>query len=176
VLSHIDWPWTLYLGNETVLLCRTLLAIRRGLDWIIGFISLIYSWLVTTSNYSATANLHTLLITTVPAKPFPACCVFTSRTLATASNSGHSSASRADVAPSPTLAQNCLPAIPSTELDRYIFSASPAEISCTQHYQTSTLFIYNHFAWTEYITLFPTIPLFLLEYSLPRERVYRSVA
>jgi hypothetical protein len=59
--------------------------------------------------------------TTVPAKPFPACCVFTNRSLTTASNSEDSSASRAQVVPSPTLDQNCLPAIPSTELDRHLF-------------------------------------------------------
>jgi hypothetical protein len=44
-------------------------------------------------NYSATANLHTLQITTAPAQPFPACCVFNSHSLATASNSGDSSTS-----------------------------------------------------------------------------------
>jgi hypothetical protein len=48
-----------------------------------------------TSNYSAIANLHTLQITIAPAKPFPACCVLTSRSLAMASKSGVSSASRA---------------------------------------------------------------------------------
>jgi hypothetical protein len=43
-------------------------------------------WLVNglwiTNNYSATANLHNSQITTAPAKSFPACCVFTSRSLA----------------------------------------------------------------------------------------------
>jgi hypothetical protein len=48
-----------------------------------------------TSNYSATASPHNSQQTTAPAKPFPACCVLTSRSLATASNSGDSSASRA---------------------------------------------------------------------------------
>jgi hypothetical protein len=56
----------------------------------------------------------------------------TSRSLATASNSGNSSASRAQVLPSPTLVQSCLPAISSTELDRHFFSVSLAELSCTQ--------------------------------------------
>jgi hypothetical protein len=50
-----------------------------------------------TSNYSATANLHNSQIITAPAKPFPACCAFTSHSLATASKSGNSSASRAQV-------------------------------------------------------------------------------
>jgi hypothetical protein len=36
-------------------------------------------------------------ITTAPAKPFPACCVFNSRSLATDTKSGDSSASRAQV-------------------------------------------------------------------------------
>jgi hypothetical protein len=49
------------------------------------------------NNYSATADLHTLQFTAAPAKPFPACCVLTSRSLTTASNSGDSSASRAQV-------------------------------------------------------------------------------
>jgi hypothetical protein len=46
------------------------------------------------------------LITTAPAKPFPACCVFTSRSLATASISGNTSASRAQVLFSQTPVQN----------------------------------------------------------------------
>jgi hypothetical protein len=62
-----------------------------GLD--IGFIAHLYTQLGTTGNYSATANLHNLQITTEPAKTFPACCVFTSRSLVTASNSRDSSAS-----------------------------------------------------------------------------------
>jgi hypothetical protein len=37
------------------------------------------------------------LITTAPSKPFPACCIFISRSLAAASNSDDSSASRAQV-------------------------------------------------------------------------------
>jgi hypothetical protein len=67
--------------------------------------------------YSATANLHDSEITTAPAKPFPACCIFTSCSLITASNSGVSSASRAHVLPSMTPVKNCLPAISSLELD-----------------------------------------------------------
>jgi hypothetical protein len=62
-----------------------------------GFIDHLYTPLGTTSNYSATANFHNSQTTTAPAKPFPACCVFTTRSLATASNSGDSSASRAQV-------------------------------------------------------------------------------
>jgi hypothetical protein len=58
-------------------------------DWIDHFTTR----LGTTSNYSATANLHTLQINTAPVKSFPACCAFTSRSLVMASNSGDSSAS-----------------------------------------------------------------------------------
>jgi hypothetical protein len=64
----------------------------------------------TASNYSATAYLPSSQFTTA-----------TSSSLATASNSGDFSASRAQVLPSPTLIQNCLPAISSTELDRHLF-------------------------------------------------------
>jgi hypothetical protein len=62
----------------------------RGMDWVLDLLTL----LGTTGNYSATADLNTLHFTTAPAKPFPACCV-NRRSLATASNSGDSSASRA---------------------------------------------------------------------------------
>jgi hypothetical protein len=71
-----------------------------------GFIDHLYTPLGTTSNYSATADLHTLQITTAPAKPFPACYVLTSRFLATTSNSGDSSASHAQVLLSQPPVQN----------------------------------------------------------------------
>jgi hypothetical protein len=48
---------------------------------------------VTTLNYSAIADLHTLQITTAHTKSSPACCDFSSRFLVTVSNSGDSSAS-----------------------------------------------------------------------------------
>jgi hypothetical protein len=63
----------------------------------------LYTRLGTTSNYSATANLHGSQIAT-------ACCVFNSRSLATASNIGDSSASRAQIPSSQPPLQN------STEL------------------------------------------------------------
>jgi hypothetical protein len=69
-----------------------------GLD--VGFIDHLYIQLGTTSNYSATPDLHTLQITTAHAKTFPACCVFNSRFLVTASNSGDSSSSCAQFIPS----------------------------------------------------------------------------
>jgi hypothetical protein len=57
------------------------------------FIDHLNTQLVTTSNYSAIANLHTLQITRAYAKSFPACNVFTGRFLLTASNSADSSVS-----------------------------------------------------------------------------------
>jgi hypothetical protein len=65
--------------------------------------------------------------------------VLNSRSIVTVSSSGDSSASRAQVLPSSTLVQNCLPAIPSTELDRRHFSASLAELNCTQLSTGSTI-------------------------------------
>jgi hypothetical protein len=96
-------------------LSRLGVAVRRRLDWITGFIGHLYIPLVSTSSYSATANLHNSQFITAPSKPFLA-FVFTSRSLATASNSGDSSASHAHVVPSPTLLQNCLPAVYSGAL------------------------------------------------------------
>jgi hypothetical protein len=48
---------------------------------------------------ATTAPLQNTQITTVPSKPFSACCVFTSHLLATASNSENSLASRIHVIP-----------------------------------------------------------------------------
>jgi hypothetical protein len=61
------------------------------------YINHFHAQLRTTSNYSVTAHLHSSEFTTAHTKPFPACCVFTSRSLAAASNSGGFSASRAQV-------------------------------------------------------------------------------
>jgi hypothetical protein len=62
-----------------------------------GFIGHLNTPPGTKSNYSAIADLNPLKITTAHVKNFPACCVFTSRSLATVSNSGNSSASRLQV-------------------------------------------------------------------------------
>jgi hypothetical protein len=53
--------------------------------WI-GWLDLLnlYTVLGTTVNYSGISNLHNSQFTKTPVKPFPACCVFTSRSLATA--------------------------------------------------------------------------------------------
>ena len=87
------------------------------MDWITGFIG--------TRDYSAVVTRHSQLhvITTLSListlYSSPQCplsllqsAVFTSRSLATALNSGDSSASRAKVLTSPTLVQNFLPAVP----------------------------------------------------------------
>jgi hypothetical protein len=52
------------------------------------FIDHLYPRLVSISNYSATANLHSSQMARARAKPFNACCAFTNRSLAIASNSG----------------------------------------------------------------------------------------
>jgi hypothetical protein len=59
----------------------------------IGFIDHFNTWPVTTSHYSALANLHTLQIIRALSQSFTACSVFTSSFLVTASNSGDFSAS-----------------------------------------------------------------------------------
>jgi hypothetical protein len=79
---------------------------RWGLDWWIDLLTTYAHG--TTSNYSAIANLHTSQITTASAKYFPACCVFTSLSLATASNSGDSSASHAQVLSSQPSVRNSI--------------------------------------------------------------------
>jgi hypothetical protein len=87
---------------------------RRGFGLANGFMDHLYTRLGTTSNYRVTDDLHNSEITTAPAKTFPACCVFTNRSLETASNGGKSSASRAQVPSSQTPVQNCL----TTDIDK----------------------------------------------------------
>jgi hypothetical protein len=96
------------------------------MDWILNLLTT----LRTTNNYSATANLHTLQITTVPAKPFPPCCLLTNHSLATASNSGDSSASCVQVLLSQLPVQNFsqFSQLP-TELQRHLFLASLVELN-----------------------------------------------
>jgi hypothetical protein len=67
----------------------------------------LYTWLETTSNYSATANLHNSQITTAPDKPFPACYLHQPLP-GKGSKSGDSSASCAEVLSSQTPVQNWL--------------------------------------------------------------------
>jgi hypothetical protein len=99
-----------------------------------GFIGHSFIPLGTKSNSSVIVNLHTLQITIVPAKLFPACCVFISRSLAMASISENSSVSRAQDILSTT-----------TQLQRHLFSASlqsSTELVC------SSSVLCNHFTRT----------------------------
>jgi hypothetical protein len=78
---------------------------RRGMDWWMDLLT------TYTHDWELHANTVPPLSSTIyksPTKPFPACCVFTSRSLATASNSGGSLASRAQVLSSQPSVQNCL--------------------------------------------------------------------
>jgi hypothetical protein len=81
--------------DEPILCCHVIWVTFDGVFGLdIGFIDHLHTNLsICTCNYSAIANLHNLQINTAHAKFFPACCVFTSRSLVTASNSGDSSAS-----------------------------------------------------------------------------------
>jgi hypothetical protein len=77
---------------------------RRGLGW----------WMHLLTTYTNNSELQAItapplisaLYKSLHAKPFPACCVFTSRSLGTASNSGDSSASRPLVPSSQPPVQN----------------------------------------------------------------------
>jgi hypothetical protein len=66
---------------------------RKGLGWMfdIGFIDHLYTQLVTTSNYNAIANLHTLQITRTHAKPSQS--AFTTLFVVTDFKNGYSSPS-----------------------------------------------------------------------------------
>jgi hypothetical protein len=126
---------------------------RRGFELDIGFIDHLYTRLGTTRNYSVTANLYNSQITTAPAKHFPACYVFTSRSLVTASNSGDSSVS----ALKSSLNGGSLPTVPFLHRIPYrtdlvipvVFLITPRHGLCRQHRSFS--------------------------YPLPRERIYRAV-
>jgi hypothetical protein len=120
---------------------------RRGFGFKNRFTDYLYTRLGTAI---ITANLQNSQVTTAPASPFPACWVFTSRFVATASNNGDSSASRAQVLSSQTPVQNWL--------DRPNFLP------------------YKSSGRTEYKTPFPTVPLLLRFDSLSWERVQRAVA
>jgi hypothetical protein len=61
------------------------------------FIAHLCTRLVSTSNYSATANLHNSQITTAPAKLFPAYCVFIGGSSAACAQVLSSQASRAEM-------------------------------------------------------------------------------
>jgi hypothetical protein len=93
--------------------------------------------LVPTLNYSGIANLRTLQVTTAPAKSSPACCVLNNRSLATASNSRDSSASRTQVLLSQPPVLNSLNSFNSTVAPSILSLPCRAQLHC----QLSTL---NH--------------------------------
>jgi hypothetical protein len=95
-----------------------------------GFIDHLCTPLGTTSHYSAIADLHTLQVTTAPAKSFPARYVLTSRSLATVSNSGGSSASRAQVLLSQPPVQNSLSTVHSTITPSLLSLPSRVQLVC----------------------------------------------
>jgi hypothetical protein len=74
--------------NNSIVMCMS--DSRRGfrLDNVIDHFN---TQLVTTLNFSAIANIHTLQFTRAHAKSFPARGVFSSSYLVTASNNGYSS-------------------------------------------------------------------------------------
>jgi hypothetical protein len=80
---------------------------RRGFGLHIAFIDHLHDAELQ-AYYSAVANLHNSQITTASSMSFPVCCVFTSRSLGTASNSEDSSASRPQVPFERRLPSNCL--------------------------------------------------------------------
>jgi hypothetical protein len=112
-------------------------TIRRGRDWILD--------LLTTCTHHS--KLHVITALPLISTPYKSPenplsflqPVLDSRSLATASNSGDSSASRSQVIPSSIHVRNCPPAILSNELDRHLFSASPPGHNCTQHSTNSQL-------------------------------------
>jgi hypothetical protein len=139
-----------------------------------------------------TTDNHTLQIT-VPTKLFPVCCIFTSRFLSTASNSGNSSASHAHVLSLPALVQDCLPAISFGTLNRIIcrncqLQTPPILILATwdPHYvasgrlQQKTPFPSNSSIVIEVCLarrcIETVVFLLLCACSFPRQPVYRVVA
>jgi hypothetical protein len=133
---------------------------RQGMNCLLDLLTEVG----TESNYSAIGDRDTLQITTTPAKYFPAFCVLTSRSLATASNNGDPSASRAQVFLSqPPLQNSCqFPQLPTVNSGTrltllIIFRHEPHRKHCFHCYS-------------------PTVPRPLHAYPLPRELVYRADA
>jgi hypothetical protein len=96
-----------------------------------AFIHHLYTGLGTASNYSATVNLHNSQITTTHAKPFPAWCVFTSRSLVSASNSGDSfyTDSRTELTRLPRLSSRKLLGsdhVETTHFQQYLYCCASA--------------------------------------------------
>jgi hypothetical protein len=103
-----------------------------------AFIDRLYAPLGTTSNYSDTAKFYNSQITTPPAKPFPACSVFTSRSLAAASNSEESSASRVQVLFSQPPMENSQ--FPQSQVRTIIFGTLNPALCCNSQLPCYHLF------------------------------------
>jgi hypothetical protein len=96
IMTHLKL-WSSELWHHVESYCHVYEWLQTGFGLEDGFTDHLYIRLGNTSNYRATANLQNSQITTAPAKLYPACSVFISRSLETASNNGDSSASRAQV-------------------------------------------------------------------------------
>jgi hypothetical protein len=72
---------------------------RWARDWILDLLTHLHTPLGSASNYSATANLHNIKMTTAKTKSSPACNVFNSRFLVTDVYSGDSSDSSPQILP-----------------------------------------------------------------------------
>jgi hypothetical protein len=103
------------IGNKTSVNFVTCMGwLQTGYGLVNGFIDHLYTHPSELQAPNAIADFHTSQITTALAKPFPACCVLTSRFLVTASNSGDSSTSLAQVLLSQPPVQNSLSSVNST--------------------------------------------------------------
>jgi hypothetical protein len=87
IMIELSWQCTCQLTNKVLSTVRIVTCrgySRGGFALDIGFIDHLYTRLGTTSSDSATVNPHNSQITIAPVKRFPACSIFTSRSLATA--------------------------------------------------------------------------------------------
>jgi hypothetical protein len=83
VLINLDY-------GQILIQSRVRVIIDEVLDWVLDLLTTWNTRLVITLNYSAIANLHTLLFTRTHGKSFPARSVITRRLLVTTSNNGYS--------------------------------------------------------------------------------------
>jgi hypothetical protein len=113
-----------------------------------------------------------------PLSLFPAYCVLTSLSLATASNSGDSSITHTQVLSSQQPVQNSL-SVPSISNGNYQLRIPQS--NSLLRLPTLSSQLYPQLAWdpryiasvrTKQKTPGPTVPVSLLAYSLPRERVF----
>jgi hypothetical protein len=116
-----------------------------GFGSVTRFIDHLYTQWATTSNYSITANLHILQITTASAKRFPACYVFTSHSLAVASDW------------------------------RFFSFTWPGPLFTASRVELPNSLAYNILAQTTQKPPFSTVTLLLCVHLLQREHIYRAV-